>query len=89
MTQRQLDLLQVCVFLSFFFFSKFIFVEPWEKNLYRWHVRLFPPADSDLYKDLQKTTKKSIFSKKVTNEPCIELEMLFPSEYPNGVVKKR
>lgn len=38
--------------------------EPWEKNLYRWHVRLFPPPDSELYKDLQKTTKKSIFSKK-------------------------
>jgi hypothetical protein len=58
--------------------------EPWDKNLYRWHVRLFPPADSELFKDLQKTVKKSFFGKKSGGaEACIELEMLFPSEYPN------
>jgi hypothetical protein len=61
--------------------------EPWDKNLYRWHVSLHPPSDSELYKDLKKLTKKSIFSKKSTEEPCIELEMLFPCEYPNGSKK--
>lgn len=51
--------------------------EPWDGNLYRWKVRLTPPEDTDLFKDLKKLSKK----KKDIN--CILLEMLFPSEYPN------
>ena len=41
----------------------------------------FPNGNSQ---DLCKVNKKSIFARKTGHpEECIELEMLFPSEYPN------
>ena len=46
---------------------------PINKNLYRWKVEMVPLADDDspLFQDLRKS-----------RQSCIELEMLFPSEYP-------
>jgi hypothetical protein len=48
---------------------------PFENNLYRWRVKLWPASDSELYKDLQKIKRK-------IKSDHILLEMLFPCEYP-------
>ncbi len=46
---------------------------PHNGNLYCWRVKIFPPPDSLLYKDM-KTLRSTT--------DAIDLEMLFPSEYP-------
>lgn len=50
--------------------------EPFENNLYRWRVKIYPPEDSELFRDLKKLKKK-------VATDCILVEALFPCDYPN------
>ena len=49
---------------------------PFEKNLYRWRCKMYPPKDSQVHKDLMSISKK-------IGIDHILLEILFPNEYPN------
>jgi len=48
---------------------------PKNSNLYVWEVKMIPPEETELYKDFQKVKKKGT--------EWIELEVLFPSTWPN------
>ncbi|XP_061188407.1 ubiquitin-conjugating enzyme E2 Q2-like [Saccostrea echinata] len=49
---------------------------PRNDNLFVWDIKLVDIPDSKLAKDLD------VFSKKHNTEPCINLEMMFPADYP-------